>query len=70
MAGAFGLGGILCVLVTGLLSEAEKIYEVYHTAEGVACPEFAFVGPNLLQVQGQEIDESGEGEDEGGEEWA
>ena len=50
--------------VTELLSEVGRIYEVYCTTEGVACPEFAFGGPNLVQMQGQESDGSGEGEEE------
>ena len=46
-----------------LLSEVGRIYEVYCTVEGVACPEFEFARLNLVQVQGQESDGSGEGED-------
>ena len=41
---------------------------MYCTPEGVTCPEFPFAGPNLVQVQSQESDRSGEGEDKGGEE--
>ena len=34
--------------VMELFSDVGRIYEVYCTVEGVACPEFAFAGPNLV----------------------